>query len=81
MELFATFIWINVVLFFFNLLPIAPLDGYKVVAGLLPYPTSQKFMKLEPFGPMILLLLVFLGGPIFNSLIFVPSQFVMQLIT
>ncbi len=59
-QLFYTFIWLNVVLMLFNLLPIAPLDGFKVLLGFLPYPTSEAFRKSEPFGPLILLLLVFL---------------------
>ncbi len=75
-ELFSYFIWLNVVLVFFNLLPIAPLDGFKVLAGFLPYPTSQSFLKLEPFGPLILLLLIFLGGPLFTRLIITPTNMV-----
>ncbi|OQY26478.1 MAG: hypothetical protein B6243_14215 [Anaerolineaceae bacterium 4572_5.2] len=59
-QLFFTFIWLNVILLVFNLLPIAPLDGFKVLLGFLPYPASEAFRKSEPFGPLILLLLVFL---------------------
>jgi Zn-dependent protease len=79
-ELFLTFIWLNVVLLFFNLLPIAPLDGFRVVAGLLPYPTSQSFLKLEPLGPLILLLLIFFGGAFFRTLITGPTDFVVRLL-
>lgn len=79
-QMFFVFIFLNIVLFFFNLLPIAPLDGFKVVAGLLPYPASVTFQKLEPIGPLILLLLIFLGGSIFTSLIMVPSDVVMKLL-
>lgn len=79
-QLLSVFIWLNVVLLFFNLLPIAPLDGFKVVAGFLPYPTANSFLKLEPIGPLILLLLVFLGGPIFSSLIITPTNFVVKLL-
>ncbi len=80
-QLFLAFIWLNVALLFFNLLPIAPLDGFKVVTGLLPYPTSESFRKLEPAGPMILLILVFLGGRIFTGLIMGPTNFVVGLLT
>ena len=79
-ELFIYFIFLNVILVFFNLLPIAPLDGFKVLGGLLPYPTSQKFLRTEAFGPLILLLLVFLGGPIFNALIMAPTDWVLKLL-
>ncbi len=77
-ELLFVFIWLNVVLLFFNLLPIAPLDGFKVVAGFLPYPTSNSFLKLEPVGPLILLLLVFLGGPLFSGLIITPTNYLVS---
>lgn len=73
-ELLSFFIYLNVVLVFFNLLPIAPLDGFRVLAGFLPYPTATTFLKLEPFGPLILLLLIFLGGPVFTGLIIGPTN-------
>ncbi len=79
-ELFIYFISLNVILVFFNLLPIAPLDGFKVLGGLLPYPTSQKFLQTEAFGPLILLSLIFLGAPIFNALIITPTDWVLKLL-
>lgn len=79
-ELVSVFVFLNILLFFFNLIPLAPLDGFKVLAGLLPYPTSVSFQKLEPFGPVLLMLLVFLGGSLFTGLIIVPSQAVFNLL-
>lgn len=52
---------INVVLALFNLLPIPPLDGSKVLAGLLP--GSQDWLyKMEAYGTIILILLIFTGA-------------------
>ena len=51
----------NLLLAVFNLLPIAPLDGFKVAVGLLPRDASKAFAKLEPYGPGILLAIILLG--------------------
>ncbi len=51
-------IFFNIVLGVFNLIPIAPLDGFKVLAGLLPQEWYADFMQTERFGIFILLLLI-----------------------
>ncbi len=53
-------IYLNIVLAAFNLLPIAPLDGFKVALGLLPREAAAPFARLERYGPMILLGLILL---------------------
>lgn len=52
---------INLVLAFLNLIPIPPLDGSKVVISLLPTRQSIQFEKLEPYGFLILVILIFTG--------------------
>ncbi|QBR83926.1 site-2 protease family protein [Legionella israelensis] len=52
---------INLVLAFLNLIPIPPLDGSRVVNSLLPPKYSDYYLKLEPFGFLILILLLFTG--------------------
>jgi Zn-dependent protease len=54
-------IYINVVLMVLNLLPIPPLDGGRVVTGLLPGPLSYKFGQIEPFGLVILIVMLVTG--------------------
>lgn len=56
-----TFISINVVLLVFNLIPIPPLDGFKVAVGFLPDDWARVLLRLEQYGPMILLLLILVG--------------------
>jgi Zn-dependent protease len=50
----------NLVLGLFNLLPIPPLDGGRIVAGLLPRPLALPYMQLERWGILIVLFGVFL---------------------
>jgi len=54
-------IYINVILMVLNMLPIPPLDGGRVVAGILPPAVAMPYMKLERFGMVIVLLLLFSG--------------------
>jgi Zn-dependent protease len=50
---------VNLILMLLNLLPILPLDGGRIVAGLLPSGLARRYAKLEPWGFPILLLLLF----------------------
>ena len=54
-------ITINIVLMVLNLIPIPPLDGSRVVSALLPPRTAMQYNRLEPYGLMIVLLLLFSG--------------------
>ena len=55
---------INLVLGIFNLFPIPPLDGSKVLLSQLPYNLAKQYQKLEPYGILILLILLMvpIGG-------------------
>jgi len=53
---------INIFLGVFNLVPIPPLDGSKVLLGLLPQRMAIKYIALEPFGFLIIMFLVISGG-------------------
>lgn len=60
-DFLITFIIINISLLLFNLIPLAPLDGEKVLYGLLP-PSGADFMdRIRPYGPLLLLALIMIG--------------------
>jgi Zn-dependent protease len=52
---------VNTVLMLLNLLPLPPLDGGRIAVSLLPHRAAWQFAKLEPYGFVILLLLLFTG--------------------
>lgn len=58
----AAGISVNLMLMAFNLIPIPPLDGGRIVRGLLPRQAGIAFDKIEPYGFMILLVLMVGGG-------------------
>ena len=66
---------INIVLFIFNLIPIPPLDGSRVILFLLPRELAQKYAQIEKYGFWIILILLMTNilwkiiGPIANFLI------------
>ena len=53
-------ILLNLVLAIFNLLPLSPLDGRRVVLSMLPNALAKPFAKLERFGFLVLLGIIFL---------------------
>ena len=55
-------IFLNILLAVFNLLPIPPLDGSRVISALLPGPLAYKYGQFEQYGFLILLGLMLIGG-------------------
>ena len=71
-------ILMNLVLAFFNLIPIPPLDGSHVLYHLLPPKLGMRYRELSRYGMLILLVLLMVGRPIF-SLLMAPAWVLYQM--
>jgi Zn-dependent protease len=58
-----TALGLNLILFVFNLLPIPPLDGGHILEALMPRRWLPAFQHLQPYGVILLLVMVFMPGP------------------
>ena len=72
------FVEINILLGLFNLIPVPPLDGGNVLAGVLPSRAALLFDRMRPFGFVILYALMFTG--MLGTLIMPPARFLWSLL-
>lgn len=67
--LFATIVWINIILAVFNLVPLPPLDGSKILFALLPRSMSRIKILLEQYGTIVLIFFIFFGFRLITPII------------
>lgn len=67
-ELAVYGIFINLILAMFNMMPVPPLDGSRLVMGLLPNDLARSYAKLEPFGILIVFALLYVG--LFDKIVY-----------
>jgi Zn-dependent protease len=80
MPVITSFIVLNVLLAFFNLLPIPPLDGSRVVDSLIPGSLRPAWDAFAQYGTFALVALIFLPQMIGINLFAWPQQWAMQLV-
>lgn len=71
-------IFINIFLAFFNLMPIPPLDGSKILVRFLPDAWAVKYMRLERYGMLIVIVLIISG--VFSKIVTPLAAFIFNLI-
>lgn len=83
-QFFVEFIWINLILLFFNLLPIFPLDGEKILDHFLPQRGQEILLQIRPYGMYILMGLIILGSfgsfDILGLIVMQPAMGIMRLL-
>jgi Zn-dependent protease len=75
------FTWFNIVLAVFNVLPIPPLDGWKVLLGLVPADVAMRLSGFEQYGFMVLLALLVLGVGLHVSPLWMIMSPIVSLLT
>ncbi len=70
------FVWINLILAFFNIIPIPPLDGSRILFAILPAEMAYQLRPLEQYGFLILFALIFLV-PNFTQFFVYPASVVL----
>ena len=71
-------VWINLVLCIFNFLPIPPLDGGRILTGLLPEDLARTYASFERYGFIVILILAFSG--VLGTIIFPVIRFANNLL-
>lgn len=74
----AAGVFVNLILFVLNLLPLPPLDGGRILVSLLPHRLARMVARIEPYGILILLALLFTG--VLGAILWPAIRFMLTLI-
>jgi Zn-dependent protease len=73
-------VYLNLLLFMFNLLPLPPLDGFSILMGIVPYSVAQPLAKVGQFGPLLLFGIILLVPGFLSSVLGPPLNFLTRLL-
>lgn len=74
------FMQLNVALFVFNMLPIPPLDGSRLLYALAPEPLQRVMLQIEQFGLAGIIVILFLFLPVISPIISTLNDFILRLL-
>ena len=73
-------VYYNLMLSFFNLIPVFPLDGFTILQGLLPPALADAFEATRQYGFFILILLLFAGSSVLGPILYRPIEALLRLL-
>ncbi len=74
-------VYFNLILGFFNLIPVFPLDGFSILLGVLPPELAYQYEQTRQWGFLILLALLFFGGSVLGPVLYEPVAILRHLLT
>ena len=80
LDVFLYGAYINVFLAIFNLLPLPPLDGFKVIGGILPDEYARTWLSFEKLGITFIIILLLFFGQIINNIVYPITRTILKLI-
>lgn len=80
LDLLQNIVYFNLILSFFNLIPIFPLDGFTILLGLLPPSMADAFEQTRQWGILLLFAVVFLASGVLSTALYGPVDSLMHLL-